>query len=33
LQALQNLRLREDIFRARGIEIRRRQPAPEPAAA
>ena len=32
LQALQNLRLREDIFRARGIEIRRRQ-APEPAAA
>ena len=34
LQALQNLRLREDILRARGIEIRRRQPqAPEPAAA
>jgi small subunit ribosomal protein S5 len=34
LQALQNLRLREDIFRARGIEIRRRQPqAAEPAAA
>ena len=34
LQALQNLRLREDIFRARGIEIRRRQPqAAEPATA
>jgi small subunit ribosomal protein S5 len=34
LQALQHLRLREDIFRARGIEIRRRQPqAAEPATA
>jgi small subunit ribosomal protein S5 len=34
LQALQLLRLREDILRARGIEIRRRpQPAAEPAAA
>jgi small subunit ribosomal protein S5 len=34
LQALQRLRLREDIFRARGIEIRRRpQPPAEPVAA
>ena len=33
LQALQLLRLREDIFRARGIEIRRRPQPAEPAAA
>jgi small subunit ribosomal protein S5 len=33
LQALQHLRLREDILRARGIEIRRRQPQAEPATA